>query len=178
MEAEAAKQSLIGLLRQTSDTVTLLINGEPMQWEVVGVVQEIGAPRRGLGIPASAYVNLDAFNDLIGRTGTTNAVRIKTEQRNAAFLNDVQPSIDEALASAGISVKDLQARATRRFILENHLVVIIGFLMMMAVLINVTTRTTTYVDPSHHTLMAHYLLSLNIMKQTHCVSLSIKLCKL
>ncbi|MEM7116828.1 MAG: ABC transporter permease [Chloroflexota bacterium] len=122
---------------EPGDTVTLRINGQPEAWEVVGVVREIGAPRRGLGIPASAYVNLDYFNKLTGRTGTTTSVRIQTTERDLAFLDGMQPEIDEALATAGVRVKDLQASSTRRFILENHLVVIIAFLMMMAILIAV-----------------------------------------
>ncbi len=117
------------------DTVQLRINGVPVVWEVVGVILEIGAPRRGLGNPASAYVSLPAFNALTGQSGVTNTVRIKTEQRDAAALAALQPVIDQALADAGVNVKALEAGATRRVILENHLIVIIAFLMMMAVLI-------------------------------------------
>lgn len=120
---------------ETGDSVTLRINGEPMEWEVIGVVQEIGAPRRGLGTPAYAYVNLDRFNMLTGENGTTTSLRIKTAGQDAAYLNGVQPLIDQALANAGVGVKDLQASSTGRLILENHLVVIVGFLMMMAILI-------------------------------------------
>ncbi len=120
---------------EVGDTVLLRINGEPMDWEVVGVIREIGTPRRGLGNPASAYVSLPAFNALTDRADTTTMVRIKTQQSDAAFLAALQPTIDAALADANINVKDLEAGATRRVILENHLVVIIAFLVMMAVLI-------------------------------------------
>ncbi len=117
------------------DTVELRFNGVPVTWEVVGVILEVGTPRRGLGNPASAYVSLPAFNDLTGQAETTTTVRIKTKQRDAAYLAALQPVIDDALVAAEINVKALEAGATRRVILENHLVVIVAFLMLMAVLI-------------------------------------------
>ncbi len=120
---------------KTGDSVTLRVNGQPEQWEVVGVVQEVGAPRRGLGIPASAYVNLDYFNRVTGMEGETVSVRLVSAENDPTTLTALQPTIDKALAAAEIGVRDLQASETRRVILENHLVVIIAFLMMMAILI-------------------------------------------
>lgn len=56
---------------QLDDTIVLAINGKPETWRVVGVVREVGSPRRGLGIPASAYVSLDYFNQITGMADST-----------------------------------------------------------------------------------------------------------
>ncbi|MFK7803414.1 MAG: ABC transporter permease [Anaerolineae bacterium] len=120
---------------QSGDTVTLRINGEPTEWQVVGVVQEVGAPRRGLGIPASAYVNLDYFNQVMGAAGTTTSARIVTDDHSVEAQAAMTVKLEQAFADANLRPADFQASTTRRQILEDHLVVIISFLGMMAVLI-------------------------------------------
>ena len=116
-------------------TVNLRINGQTEAWEVVGVVREVGAPRRGLGIPASAYVSLDYFNQLTGMDGSTVTARVQTAEHGPEAHAAYQKTLDTELAAAGYRVADLQASTTRRQILEDHLVVILAFLMMMAMLI-------------------------------------------
>jgi len=120
---------------QSGDTVTLRINGRPVDWQIVGVVQEIGAPRRGLGIPASAYVNLDYFNQVTDMSGTTTTVRVQTAEHSAEALSVMSQKMERQFDEAGLRRLDLQASTTRWRILEEHLVVIMVFLMLMAVLI-------------------------------------------
>ncbi len=117
------------------DTVTLRINGQPVEWQVVGVVREIGAPRRGLGIPASAYVPLDYFNQVTGSTGTTTTIRVQTAEHDTAAMQVMNQKLERQFDAAGLRRLDLQASTTRRRILEEHLVVILAFLMLMAVLV-------------------------------------------
>ena len=117
------------------DSVILRINGQPEAWMVIGVVREIGAPRRGLGLPASAYVSLDAFNQITGMVDSTVTVRVVTTEHSAEAHTTTQRSLDKELAAAGLRVADLQASSTRRQILEDHLVVILAFLLAMATLI-------------------------------------------
>lgn len=117
------------------DTVTLRINGQPIAWQVVGVVKEIGAPRRGLGIPASAYVPLDFFNQVTGEAGTTTTVRVQTAEHDAAALQTISQKLERQFDAAGLRRADLQASTTRRHILEEHLVVILVFLLLMAILV-------------------------------------------
>jgi len=117
------------------DTVTLRINGRPIAWQVVGVVREIGAPRRGLGIPASAYVPLDYFNQVTGSTGTTTTIRVQTAEHDTAAMQVISQKLERQFDAAGLRRLDLQASTTRRRILEEHLVVILAFLMLMAVLV-------------------------------------------
>lgn len=120
---------------QPGDTVTLRINGKPIAWQVVGVVREIGAPRRDLGIPASAYVSLDHFNQVTGTTDTTTTVRIQTAEHSAAALKEMSQKLERQFDAAGLRRLDLQAGTTRWRILEEHLVVIMVFLLLMAILV-------------------------------------------
>ena len=120
---------------RTGDTVTLRINGRPIEWQVVGVVREIGAPRRGLGIPASAYVPLAYFNQVTGSAGSTTTIRVQTAEHDTAAMQVMNQKLERQFDAAGLRRLDLQASTTRRRILEEHLVVILAFLMLMAVLV-------------------------------------------
>ena len=120
---------------QPGDTVTLRLNGQPVEWQVVGVVQEIGAPRRGLGIPASAYVPLDFFNEVTGERGNTTTIRVQTAEHDDAALQTMSQKLEQQFDTAGLRRVDLQTNTTRRRILEEHLVVILVFLLVMALLV-------------------------------------------
>lgn len=120
---------------QPGDTVTLRMNGKPVVWQVVGVVREIGAPRRGLGIPASAYVNLNYYDQVMGTADTTTTIRVQTAEHSADALKIMSQKLEQQFDVYEIRRLDLQASTTRRHILEEHLVVILTFLLVMALLV-------------------------------------------
>ncbi len=115
-------------------TVTLRIGDSLTEWEIVGVVNEI-APRRGLGIAASAYVNIDQFTAATHTEGHTRTLRVQTADSNAATIDSVSQAIEQNFKAANIVPIDVQPVSVRETILENHIVVILAFLLVMAVLV-------------------------------------------
>ena len=116
------------------DTVTLdttsLGADETTEWEVVGVVRQIGAPRRGLQAPFHAFVNIDHLADVTGSSGT-NSIRVRTADNSATGQAAAEPIINQALADADIGVAAVMSTSSRFQILRDHVVVIVGFLYLM-----------------------------------------------
>ena len=117
------------------DQLPLRLGDQVSQWTVVGVVREIGAPRRGLGSPVTAYVSLDTLAYLTGAEGMTNSVRIQTAQHSSAELQPVSQQLERALDAAGLNRTLVQLSTFRKQVLEDHLVVILVFLLVMALLV-------------------------------------------
>jgi putative ABC transport system permease protein len=119
---------------KVGDTVPLKIGNQITEWVVVGVIREVGAPRRGLGVAASAYVPIDYFTRVIGGEGMTTNVRVQTAKHDDAFVKAVTQKIEQQFDAAGIRRTTIQLTTERKVVLENHLVVIVMFLIFMAVL--------------------------------------------
>lgn len=117
---------------KTGDTITTRVGGETISWEIVGVVREIGAPRRGLGLPVSAYVNLNYLANMTGMEGMTTTLRIQAEHHSQQAIREVNQNLERQMKLTGIRPYDLQTTIERRIILEEHMVVILVFLLIMA----------------------------------------------
>ncbi len=116
------------------DMITLITSSlgvdETIEWEVVGVVRQIGAPRRGLQAPFHAFVNVDHLDDLTGVNGRTS-VKVRTVDGSANGQNEAEPEINRALADADMGVAAMMSTSNRFQILRDHVVVIVAFLYLM-----------------------------------------------
>ncbi len=120
---------------RVGDQVLLRLGGGTSEWNVVGVVREVGAPRRGLGSAASAYVPLDSLARVTNTQGMTTNVRIQTAKRNNTYVTEVNRKIEQQLDDAGLLRLTIQLTTERANVLKAHLVVIEAFLMGMAILV-------------------------------------------
>ncbi len=105
-----------------------------VEWEVVGVVKQVGAPRRGLDAPFHMFVNVDYLNELTGNNNYVTSMKVRTDSPSADAQAVLAPRLDEALSDADIGVSALSSTGDRLQILRDHVVVIVAFLGLMAVL--------------------------------------------
>ena len=119
------------------DTVALKIGNQTVDWVVVGVVREVGAPRRGLGVAASAYVPLAYFSQATHADGMSTNIRAQTAAHDDAAIQTVIRQMEQRFDAGNIQRTTIQATTERKLILQNHLVVIITFLLLMAVLMTI-----------------------------------------
>jgi putative ABC transport system permease protein len=117
------------------DRIAVKVGDRTMDWNVVGVVREVGAARRGLNSAAYAYVNLDTLARQMGTEGTTNFVHVESTDRSNAALRIFSQQIENRFDAAGLRRITAQLTIDRKQVLLDHLVVIVTFLMVMAVLV-------------------------------------------
>jgi putative ABC transport system permease protein len=117
------------------DSITLKFGEQSSAWTVVGVIREVGAPRRGLGTAASAYVNVNSLAEVTGTQGLTTNMRIQTSGHDEAFVTAVTQTLEQRFDTAGLRRITLQLTTERVRVLQGHLVVILAFLMVMAGLV-------------------------------------------
>jgi len=113
---------------QVGDKVTLKIGKQETIWQVVGVVQQRAS------MP-TAYANYGYLAEVIGQTGTATGVRVVTKDHDPATQTAIKRSLEQNFASAGLDVLRNTSIADRRKIIEDHLVVIVTFLILMSLLI-------------------------------------------
>ncbi|MEX2177599.1 MAG: FtsX-like permease family protein [Gemmatimonadaceae bacterium] len=103
--------------------VTLVIAGRPTPWIVVGVAET--------GPSAAAYVPRDALAPIVSNGGASLAVVASALAGPASHLDLVQ-RIRSDLTDAGIEVGSGQLLAQQRRVVEDHLLLVAGFLGVMA----------------------------------------------
>jgi putative ABC transport system permease protein len=117
------------------DHLVLRFGDKTSEWEVVGVVREVGAPRRGLGIAAAAYVPLDYLEKVSGIQGMTTNVRVRTSGHDDAFVTGVSQKLEQEFDAANMRRITIQLSTERKHVLEEHLVVIVAVLLVLAGLV-------------------------------------------
>lgn len=117
------------------DQLTLRFGDKTAVWNVVGVVREVGAPGRGLSTAAAAYVPLDYLAQVTGTQGMTTNVRIVTTQHEDPYVTAVSQKLEQRFDGAGLRRSTVQLTTERKHVLQEHLVVIIAFLLIMAALV-------------------------------------------
>lgn len=115
--------------------LSLRTNNITKNWTVVGIINEIGAPRRGYETAAAVYVNRYYYNSLTNSSDLTTSIRIKSNDTSMNGIKRVSQNLEIAFAQNGIKITDLQSTQTRLEVLREHLVVIVAFLIFMALLI-------------------------------------------
>jgi putative ABC transport system permease protein len=104
------------------DSITLAIGGKEERWKIVGVTRAMPSP--------TAFALRDAITPQMGR-----AVVIKSASTNPAGQLGVMQNARTAFANAGIEVQSGQLMAEQRSVIEDHLLMVVGFLGIMAKLI-------------------------------------------
>jgi putative ABC transport system permease protein len=110
------------------EKMTLRINGQESTWRLVGVVQEI------MSQPA-AYVPKNYFTAAVGQQGLAQNVVLVASQRDSGFVAVTARGVEQTLAGAGLKVADLSRLADMRKAIEDHLLLLASFLVMMSVLV-------------------------------------------
>ncbi|MEP7288593.1 MAG: FtsX-like permease family protein [Chloroflexota bacterium] len=120
---------------KVGDTVKLKFGDITSEWTVVGVVLEVGAPRRGLGTAASAYVPLDYLTQVTHTGDMTSNVRIATAEHGNDFVAGISQKLEQQFDTAGMQRTTIQLTTERKRVLQEHLIVIVAVLMVMAILV-------------------------------------------
>lgn len=119
---------------KVGDRVPLKFGDKTSEWVVVGVVREVGAPRRGLGTAASAYVPVNYLAQVTDTGNMTSNVRIETAEHDSDYVMGVSQKLEQQFDNAGIQRTTIQLTTERKRVLQEHLVVIVAVLMVMALL--------------------------------------------
>ncbi len=104
------------------DSITLAVSGRETKWKVVGVTGAMPSP--------SAFALRDAVTP-----GKARAIVIKSASPNPASQLSVMQNARSAFTNSGIEVQSGQLMAEQRSVIEDHLLMVAGFLGMMAKLI-------------------------------------------
>ena len=104
---------------RVGDAVSLSIEGYPVEWTIVGIVDEVGGP-------ATAYVDRDALDGALGATGMATAVRLVGDDGSAEVI--------AALAAADVSVTAIVPTTELKTAIDNHVVVFVAVLIALALL--------------------------------------------
>ncbi|HEX9165813.1 MAG TPA: FtsX-like permease family protein [Gemmatimonadales bacterium] len=104
-------------------TVTLMLGGRPTQWTVVGVVASMPS--------ASAFATREALGQAVAdlRAGQLVVTAARSgEDAESQLIRRVR----EELAGAGFDVASAQLMAESRRVMEDHLLMVAGFLLLMS----------------------------------------------
>lgn len=107
-------------------SVLLTIAGKPSRWEIVGIADAGPAP--------SAYATREALGRVTGERGAT-AVVVRGALDGAASQLDLIQRVRSSLVDAGLEVQSGQLLIEQRRVVEDHLLMVAGFLGIMAQLI-------------------------------------------
>jgi putative ABC transport system permease protein len=113
---------------QIGSQVTLRMGGAEQTWQVVGIVQEI------MALP-TAYTNQEAFVTATGLEGLTQNVVVVADDRSPETVAEVTRRLEAALSAAGLEVSASQQLAQVRQAIEEHLLILASFLIMMSILV-------------------------------------------
>jgi putative ABC transport system permease protein len=102
---------------------TLLIDGRPSRWTVVGTVES--------GPASSAYVARDALARARGDARVTSVV-VRAASRSVGAHSELGRRLRDRLAAAGLPVASSQLVQAGRLATEDHLLMVAGFLVFMA----------------------------------------------
>ncbi|MDP6666184.1 MAG: FtsX-like permease family protein [Dehalococcoidia bacterium] len=112
------------------ESVDIEIDGLSSTWTVVGIVRQLSGGQGGVAYGSNLPES--SGSDRPGPDGPANHIR---------FTGDSDPStlvaVEERLAGADIGVAGVATAAAGREALEDHLLIIVGLLMIMAVLLSV-----------------------------------------
>jgi putative ABC transport system permease protein len=110
---------------QAGDTVQLIIGGEPITWNVVGLVEE----RAGAG---GVYTTAEGLAAATGQPQRVNQLRIATDSHDEQTRQQVAETVDTALTEAGIEVNSAASISRGEAISAGHLGPIILILLGVA----------------------------------------------
>jgi putative ABC transport system permease protein len=104
--------------------ITLVINDQKATWQLVGISQEY--------LTSSAYVPFDSFMQSVA--GASQSTYIVIKATNRAQTDEVTKNLESQLERAGLDVYTIWKTEDTRKVMEEHMVLITGILLIMAVL--------------------------------------------
>jgi len=107
------------------DPVTLSIGGRVGRWQLVGIVEEIGAA----GV---AYVNPEAFAEATATQGRARMIRVATDATTDTERSLRTHQLEVALEEAGADVEAVQPLSELRTAMGDHIVILIRALVALA----------------------------------------------
>jgi putative ABC transport system permease protein len=113
---------------KVGDELTLRIAGKETTWKLVGVVQE-------MMFPPTVYMTRESLNAALGWDGLASALVVVADQRDAATVVQVSRRLESQLAANGFDVYSSTRMADYRKVIEDHLLVLSTFLVLMSVLV-------------------------------------------
>jgi len=113
---------------KVGDEILLSVNQSDEKWEVVGISKEL------VGIP-SAYANSEALIETPEQQGFAKNVVVVTDIHSVASQSEVAKLLEQKMIDKGIGVSSLMKIADYRKAVEDHLVLIATFLIIMSILV-------------------------------------------
>jgi putative ABC transport system permease protein len=113
---------------KVGDTVTLNISGKASQWRLVGVVQEIMSG-------PFAYTTRESLNRTLGLDSLASTLVIVSENRSAESVASLTRSLESQFAASGLDVARTIRMVDARNMVEDHLLLLASFLMIMSILV-------------------------------------------
>ncbi len=115
------------LATRLGDRIALETNGRVAMWQVVGIVQEVGAP-------SVAYVSEGGYAGAVGQVDQAALVRITTVDHSVAGRAAVMRAVEHVLAGAGVPVRLSLPITELRAALDGHVLILVGTVTFMAIL--------------------------------------------
>jgi len=103
--------------------VSLVIDGRSSRWTIVGIVESGPGP--------TAFATREAIVRATGEAGMDRAVVFAADRRPAAQA-ELSRRLREALQNQGFEIGSSQLMAESRRVLEDHMLLVAGFLMIMS----------------------------------------------
>ncbi|HYF81828.1 MAG TPA: FtsX-like permease family protein [Clostridia bacterium] len=113
---------------RVGNEIILRINQRDTKWKVVGISKEL------LGQPA-AYVNSEYLSQVLQKEGYARNAVIVTSKHSSSSQSEIAKLLEQKMAEKGMHVSSLIKIADYREAIENHLLFIATFLIMMSVLV-------------------------------------------
>lgn len=113
---------------KVGDEILLKINQMDTKWKVIGISKEL------IGMP-EAYVNSEYLAEVIEKEELARNVVIVTDDRSPSSQSEVAKLVEKSMADKGIHVSSLTKIAEYRKVIEDHLLIISLFLIIMSVLV-------------------------------------------
>jgi putative ABC transport system permease protein len=112
------------------DSVSLLINEQPIVWKVVGFTNDFGTP-------ATAYVSLNAFNERVNNANAVNMIRVAYVDRSKGNAVQKNQEVETLLEQEHIPVSMSVPVWLLRNAVAGHMKVFVNTLIAMAVLMGI-----------------------------------------
>ena len=113
---------------KAGDEILLRIGQTETKWRVVGISKEL------MGLPA-AYVNSEYLSQILGKEGYARNAVVVVNIHDSQSQLEAAKRIEQKLAEKGMHVSSLVKFADYRKALEDHLLVIAIFLIIMSILV-------------------------------------------
>ncbi len=111
--------------------VEIELNGQITAWTVVGIIRQIG--------PNIAYSNQEILATLTTQRGQSNTFTVVSTDHSAEGQAASLQAIEAALADADIAVAAAGTSLDGKQVLDDHLLIIVSLLMIMAILVAVVS---------------------------------------